>query len=201
MVDKRNRVPRALLICCEGKTEEAYFNALLDFFRIPGYVRVEVYGQRGQHIALVDNAAELRCRLIGEMDCEESDVECWAVCDEDQMPCTYSELHRYAEELGIGLAFSAPQFEMYLLQHFEQSAITDQSETYRRLSVYREKFGGTGAYGDRTKADLRWMAAAIDEKPKIVSVAITNSDLRNRPAKRPFFTVQRLTERILELSI
>ena len=56
-------MPRALLICCEGKTEEQYFNILLDFHRPPAYVEVEVYGQEGQHIALIDNTVAKRVEL------------------------------------------------------------------------------------------------------------------------------------------
>lgn len=198
---QRPKIPRALLICCEGKTEEAYFNALLDFFRLPAFVAVEVYGQEGQHYALVDNALLRRDTLCVESGWDERDVECWAVCDEDKLSGTFAQLDGYAEERGVHLAFSAPQFEMYLLQHFEQSGSADRAEVFRRLSVYRSAYGGEGEYGDDTKADLGWMARAIDSRPKIVKVAITNSDLRDRPSRRPFLTVQRLTERIVNLAI
>ena len=45
-------MPQALLIVCEGKTEEAYFNILLDIYRPPRFVKVEVVGQKGQHLSL-----------------------------------------------------------------------------------------------------------------------------------------------------
>ena len=59
----RLKVPRILLAYCEGKTEEAYFNILLDFFRLSEYVEVEVYGQSGQHFALIDGACSKRKEL------------------------------------------------------------------------------------------------------------------------------------------
>lgn len=195
-------MPRALLICCEGKTEEQYFNILLDFHRPPAYVEVEVYGQEGQHIALVDNTVSKREELCtGDDGFVEDEIECWAVCDEDKMPCSYTELKQYAEERGVRLAFSAPQFEMYLLQHFEQSGETNKSIVFQKLSVHRRKHGGQGDYDDDTKADLDWMSDAIDHKPRIVDTAIVNSDIRSYTTKRPFFTVQELTKRILQLSI
>ena len=197
----RQRVPRALLIYCEGKTEEEYFNALLDFYRLPWFVEVEVYGQRGQHYALVDNAVERRDKLQAELQVFEDEIECWAVCDEDRMSCSYAELKRYGEERGVHLGFSAPQFEMYLLQHFEQSGDVDRGMVFRKLSAYRREFGADGDYGDDSKADLSWLSAAIDRKPKIVKTAIINSDIRSNAMKRPFLTVQELTKRILELSI
>ncbi|MDO4538598.1 MAG: RloB family protein [Coriobacteriales bacterium] len=199
---RRPKTPRALLICCEGKTEEQYFNILLDFHRLPAYVEVEVYGQEGQHIALIDNTVAKREELCaGDDGFAEVEVECWAVCDEDKMPCSYTELKRYAEERGVRLAFSAPQFEMYLLQHFEQSGETSKSIVFQKLSNHRKKHGGEGDYDDDTKADLNWMSDAIDRKPKIVDTAIVNSDIRSHSTKRPYLTVQELTKRILELSI
>lgn len=59
----------------------------------------------------------------------------------------------------------------------------------------------TGAYDDSTKADLAWLANAINSKPKIVKTAITNSGLRGRTTKSPFLTVQSLAERFIELQI
>lgn len=190
-----------MLIYCEGKTEEEYFKILLDFYRLPAYVAVKVYGQQGQHLTLVDNAVAGRQELCDELDLSEGEVECWSVCDEDQMPCSFTELERYAEERGVHLAFSAPQFEMYLIQHFEQSSETDRSKVFRQLSRYRNESGAVGEYEDATKADLAWMWTAIDRRPKIVMMAIKNSQLRNRTTKRPFLTVQELTQRILDLSI
>ena len=190
-----------MLVYCEGKTEEEYFNILLDFHRPPGYVQVEVYGQKGQHLALVDNTVAKRGALCEELGFSEGEIECWAVCDEDQMPCSYIELRRYAEERGVHLAFSAPQFEMYLLQHFEQSGETSKDEVFRKLSEYRKKNGGKGDYDDDTKTDLAWLEFAIDRQPKIIRVAIVNAEIRGRTTKRPFFTVQELTKRILELSV
>lgn len=198
---KRPKAPRVFLVYCEGKTEEEYFNTLLDFCRLPGYVQVEVYGQKGQHLALVDNTVAKRNNLCIELDCSEDEVECWAVCDEDKMPCSYTDLKKYADEHNVHLAFSAPQFEMYLLQHFEQSGETDKSIVFQKLSVCRRGHGGEGDYDDDTKADLGWMRDAIDRKPRIVDIAIVNSDIRSHTTKRPFLTVQKLTKRIKELSI
>jgi hypothetical protein len=194
-------MPRALLVYCEGKTEEAYFNILLDYYRPPAFVDVVVYGQKGQHIVLIDNTIAKRDELCNEMSCAEGEVECWAVCDEDKMPCTYTELLKYAEDRSVHLAFSAPQFEMYLLQHFEQSGDTDKGVVFQKLSARRKKLGFEGDYDDDTKSDLGWMNEAIDREPKIVKTAIVNSEIRDRTTKRPFLTVQELVKRIMELSL
>lgn len=201
MARARRSVPRILLVYCEGKTEKSYFDILFDFYRLPGYVDVEVYGQKGQHLALIDNVVAKRDELCQETGLTEGEIECWAVCDEDRMPCAYTELLGYAESRTVRLAFSSPQFEMYLLQHFEQSGDSDKTVVFQKLSTYRERYGCSGEYNEGTKADLTWLSNAIDRQPKIVKTAVTNSDLRNRSMKRPFLTVQELTKRILELSV
>ena len=139
-------MPQALLIYCEGKTEEAYFNILLDIFRLPRYVKVEVSGQRGQHLALIDNAVKERSRFCEAEGLDTEEAECWAVCDDDGMTCSYTELERYSEERDVHLAFARPQFESFLLQHFEQSGETDICEIFHRLTVHRNENGGAGAY-------------------------------------------------------
>ena len=82
-----------LLIYCEGKTEKLYFEILSKrIFRIPMYVRVDVYGEKGQHKALIDRVSAARLELANEEGLEEDEIECWAVCDDDNMPFTYKEL-------------------------------------------------------------------------------------------------------------
>ena len=50
---RRPKAPRALLICCEGKTEEQYFNILLDFHRLPAY---EYFKSMGKSISEIQKA-------------------------------------------------------------------------------------------------------------------------------------------------
>jgi len=114
---KNGKVPRALIICCEGKTEKAYFETLLDFYRPPAYVMVEVLGQKGQHEALVDRTVEERASLCEEYELGIDDVECWAVCDEDAMALSYVELAAYADGRGV-----APSLACAWRDQLEQSA-------------------------------------------------------------------------------
>lgn len=197
----RPRLPRLLLIYCEGKTEKAYFDAPLDIYRPPRYVDVCVFGQEGQHKALIDRVAARRSEACLEEGLLEREVECWAVCDNDNMPLSFAELESYAEGRGVQLAFSDPQFEVYLLQHFEQSGKSTMGKVFAALSKYRNQCGGEGDYSKETKSDLAWMAHAMDMRPKIVNIAITNSDLRSRPSHKPFLTVQNLTRRIVEMGL
>ena len=188
-----------LLIYCEGKTEKLYFEILLKrIFRIPMYVRVDVYGEKGQHKALIDRVSAARLELANEEGLEEDGIECWAVCDDDTMPFTYKELLTYAEENDVNLAFSRPQFESYLLQHFEQSRAAKKRDLFDGLSKYKEPVDGE-LYDDSSKSDLDWLETLLLDKPKLVDMAITNSDQRGRQSEQPFLTVQNLTKRLKQL--
>lgn len=195
----RADVPRAILICCEGKTEAEYFQILRRVFRIPGFIKVRIVGQIGQHKALVDKTCEARLEYSQESELAESEIECWAICDDDGMGISYAELLSYAEERGVFLGFSRPQFEGYLLQHFEQSGEANVKEIFSRLTRYKEEAGGVGRYDEASKSDLEWLADAIFAKPKLVDIAVVNSDLRKRQSGSLFLTVQELVKRLGEL--
>ena len=122
---------RATLIYCEGKTEVEYFKILKTrIYRIPSFIKIEIQGEKGRHEALIDYAAKQREEFARIEDISIRDISCWAVCDDDGMNISYPSLEQYADSYDVNLAFSRPQFESYLLQHFEQSKITRQQELY-----------------------------------------------------------------------
>ncbi len=181
-----------LLICCEGKTEQKYFQILQRIYRLPG-ARISIVGEKGQHMALIDRTVEERERFCDKQGFQLDEVECWAVCDDDNMPWTYKELLEYAEQNDVHLAFSRPQFETYLLQHFEQSGEFHQKDLCEKLGAYKAELDGVG-YDESTKGDLDWLREAIDSKPKIVDTAIINSNQRKKQSGKVFLTVQTLAE-------
>ena len=186
------------LICCEGKTEKEYLDILKHrIFRIPSYVKVQIEGEKGQHKALVDRVVELRADFAEEEGFVEDQIECWAVCDDDGMRGSYSDLKKYAESRGVNLAFSRPQFESFLMQHFEQSKETDPSSLYRQLGCKKNALGFEGEYD---KADLSWLEKTLIDRPKLVKIAIVNSDQRVLQSTSPFLTVQNLVRRLMQMS-
>lgn len=192
---------RLLLIMCEGKTEKEYFEILRRAFRLPIYISSMIFGERGQHKPLIDKTVQKRSEIAEELNLDESEIEAWAVCDDDRMTCSYQELLNYAEEWGVNLAFSKPQFEYFLLQHFEPCRDFKRQAIFAKLGRYRGQYGEEPIYDNSVKAHLGWMQQAIEDKPIIVRTAITNSDLRGSPQEKTFLTVQRLAERFLELEV
>lgn len=190
-------MPKMFLICCEGKTGKEYFDILrLRIFRIPSYVQIRIEGEKGQHKALIDITASLRESLADQENILEKDIECWAVCDDDGMRMSFSELSRYAETKRVNLAFSRPQFESFLLQHFEQSKETNSHALYDALTHHMNSLGFVGSYD---KADLKWLETTLIDKPKLIDFAVINSSQRITRSSSPFLTVQDLVERLREL--
>lgn len=181
-----------LLICCEGKTEQKYFQILQRIYRLPG-ARISIVGEKGQHMALIDRTVEERERFCASQGFMPDEVVCWAVCDDDNMPWSYKQLFEYAEKNDVRLAFSRPQFEAFLVQHFEQSGEFHQKLLYEKLGVHKAEFDGLG-YGEGTKGDLEWLRDAIDRKPSIVDTAITNANQRRKQSGKVYLTVQELVE-------
>lgn len=192
---------RLLLIMCEGKTEKEYFEILRWAFRPPAHIDPMIFGEKGQHKPLIDKTVEKRSEIAAELVLDESEIEAWAVCDDDRMTCSYQDLLKYAEDQNVNLAFSKPQFEYFLLQHFEPCKDAKREMIFAKLGHYRGQHGEDPIYDNCTKAHLNWMQQAIENKPAIVRTAITNSDLRNSPQGKTFLTVQRLAERFLELEV
>lgn len=191
--------PRRIVICCEGKTEELYFNVLNYGRNINGAVVKPAISLDGeQHTKLIDTCVEIRAQEAADAEFNIDDVEVWAVCDRDGMMIPYTHLNRYADEKGVRLAYSDPQFESYLLQHFEQNSLTGSSTILQsRLSELLSLKG----YSQYSKTDLSWLEDIIDEKPKTIEMAIVNSNIRNRSSRPPFLTVQHLASRLLEFEL
>ena len=179
---------RLILILCEGKTEEIYFSIINRHLRISnGFV--EILDKQGQHKSLIKRCDQKRKDYAKNLGIDPTEIEVWAVCDKDSYKGGYQKLAAYACEKNVNLAFSDPQFETYLLQHFEFiKTKAKQEELELKLGSYiGEKYN---------KTDLQWFEDMIDEDPGKLDFAIKNSDQLNNHAKPPFLTVQELTKRL-----
>lgn len=183
--------PRVVLILCEGVTEKLYFTLVTKNKRIPG-VKISILEKQGQHKPLIKRCANKRQEYAKELEINEDDIEVWAVCDKDNLKSGYLKLQRYADTEKVKLAFSDPQFETFLIQHFEYKKIAKKGKSLERLlsSYIKEEY---------QKADLTWLDKIIDEKPATLIFAIENARKLNNHTSSPFLTVQELVSRLLEL--
>jgi hypothetical protein len=184
--------PGMLLILCEGVTEKLYFDSLIRHKRIY-MVPVQVFGKKGQHKALIKKCVAERKKQAKKFKLIENDIEVWAVCDCDKMKIKYQYLSRYSKEKNVKLAFSNPQFETYLIQHFEAKRTKNRkSVLISELEKYLDK--------KYDKGNLSWFDEMIDKDPKKLKFAISNSKKLKNHTKPPFLTVQKLTVRLLEFA-
>ncbi len=183
-----------ILIYCEGETEQIYFNILKRVFRTP-YVQIEAVDCHKQHQALIKSAVERKNEFCKENDIDESVVEVWAVCDRDDYAGQFAKLKEYADKLAVKLAFSDPQFENFLLQHFSRSNNADHGKKVERAMA--EAMHNDGIESDYCKTDLQWLEDKLLVKMSIIKMAIANADIRNKPSVKPFFTIQNLVREIV----
>ena len=196
-------LPSLILVCCEGNTEAKYFSLLKKRFRLPTYVRVipdpdEDYHRLGQHERLIDKSSSKREEYAKEFNIPVENIEVWAVCDRDNYKDSYTKLKRYANSKNVLLAFSDPQFENYLLQHFAANNSTNKkSAVEAELTTYMSVQNPN--YAPYQKGNLDWLDEMIDEKHAIVGIAIKNANIFSNHTKQPFFTVQKLVDRLVSL--
>lgn len=193
-----------IVIVCEGKTEALYFSILKKRFRLPTYIKIvpnidsKEYAYLGQHEKLIKKACILRDNYCRDYDIPTEQIELWAVCDRDNYPYSFTKLDNFATERNINLAFSDPQFENYLLQHFSQNKSANkghqlEQELSQRILATKPQFG---LY---RKNDLSWLDEMIDERHAIVKTAAKNASVFSNHTKQPFFTIQNLVNRLLSL--
>jgi hypothetical protein len=186
---------KLLLICCEGKkTEPQYFSALQGIYHVPAKF-MQISGGLGSHYELIDNCLKAKDEYLSSegFDFVDDEIEVWAVCDFDKMnkkDITWATLEKEADSKGVKLEFSKPDFEAYLLQHFEQSSESKRPEIHKKLS----EVAGT----KYDKSDIGWLESILEDDPQIIDTAIVNCNQRRRSAQDVFFTVQNLVERIKE---
>jgi hypothetical protein len=97
---------RLVLICCEGTTEELYFNAVIDTRRIPGTLVPPAESFNGsKHKALIDICVQKRANTSSDpkYDIPEDEIEVWAVFDKDDWSHGFTSLERYAKAYNTGM--------------------------------------------------------------------------------------------------
>ena len=121
------------------------------------------------------------------------------MCDRDNYKDSFTKLQKYATEKDVLLAFSDPQFESYLLQHFSLSKSVNKKATLEaELSDYI--LSKKPRYAPYRKGSLDWLDEMINEKHTIINVAIKNANVFSNHTKQPFFTVQKLVARLISLN-
>ena len=146
-----------------------------------------------------ENAAKKRKQYSNEFDIPAEKIEVWAVCDRDNYKDSFTKLKKNAMEKDVLLAFSDPQFESYLLQHFSlNKSVNKKVALETELSNYI--LSKKPQYAPYRKGNLDWLDEMIDEKHAIVNMAVKNANVFSNHTKQPFFTVQNLIIKLMHLN-
>jgi len=178
--------PKTFFLLLEGaKTEKEYFEGTKPKSR---KVRVLCFGSR--HKSSPRNILRKAERILKKLD-KEYPIEIWIVIDRDNWdPADLDKLGRWARQGGgiCFLALSNPNFEYWLLLHFEDAGRLSAKECVRRLRKYLPG-GGKGV-------DARRIT------PELIALAIKRGKERDSPPCEGWprdlgsTTVYRLVERI-----
>ena len=193
--------PTTLLICCEGDvTEPTYFEVVKHHRRITkAQAIVKIVGGEGQHLTLIKNSVGQRDQLAKLFNLHVDDIETWAVCDKDTMQCTLQELEAAASKNNILLAFSNPNFEIFVLQHLKFSATNANGHELKNIISKELKRQKIAEVYDKT--DLSWLYPFLDKDPTRLDFAIKNSNRISDPENTPHLTVHNLLARLLEFEV
>lgn len=198
-MESGSEYPTVVLIVCEGeKTEPQYFDIVTKHRRVHTLTKIEIFGNKGQHKRLIDEAVVTQQQLSKTLGIELDEIEVWAVCDKDEMAISIDELIEYAASHNVQLAFSDPKFEVFFLQHFKRSATNHVGKQLDNL-VHKElqKKGVKSGY---SKKDLSPLISLLDNEPSLLETAIANCSHIDNKSNTPFTTTHKLLSRLLDIA-
>lgn len=186
--------PRPLIVAvCEGKvTEIEYFVGFRNYARNPR-VRFETERAVGDPKKVVERARELKtnseARASKWADENIRLDQVWAVFDRDDHT-RFDEALQMARDNEINLAVSNPNFELWLLLHFqEQPGLRDRVDVVRLLKRWDSNFD---KHVDFKKYESGYKSAETRAEQ------LDNGLLANPPYANPSTGIWRLTRHILQ---
>lgn len=186
---------RKFFIYSEGKnTEPDYFRALKGEF-LGALVDIEIIEAAGVPMTIAKKA----CHQAGEMarrgkrrsSFEEGD-EIWAVFDRDEHHCVPQAI-KQCEYSKVGVAFSDPCFELWLiLHHCDFDKPDDRNQVQAALAKILPDYDPKA----RKTTDCQKLMTNVTEAERRAKTQLAHRQEEGSPPGRPFTTVFRLTERM-----
>lgn len=137
-----SREPRSkFILFCEGKnTEPGYFAALRAMLKST-IIEIEIVRAAGVPTTIVKSAIERKKkRRIGRKSSFEDNDQIWAIFDRDEHP-RVEEAIGVCVGAGVGLAYSNPCFEYWLILHEEEyGSPDDRFEMQKYYSKIRPEY-------------------------------------------------------------
>jgi len=192
---KRNvsiRSPKKkFIIFTEGKnTEPTYFKALKGSLK-GAIVDIEIIDAAGVPKTIADKASE-RSKKIGpkkSLSSFEENDEIWAVFDKDEHPYVTEAIQK-CESTKVGVAFSNPCFELWLILHFEDF---DKPDHRHDVQKHLEKLCTDYDRNARKTTDCVKLVSVIEEAEKRAEIQLKRRIAEGEPPSEPYTTVFKLT--------
>lgn len=176
---------------CEGsRTEPAYFRAL-ERHCGSALLKVESIPGAGVAYSVAEAAVKARrARPSGDSFAKHDQV--WAVFDRDDHP-RFEDAIRLCETGKVGVAYSVPCFEVWLILHYQDYHRPDgRQEVQRFYGSLDQKYDGNGA----KTPDCAVLMTRIDEAEGRAEKQLAARVSEGTPFGAPSTTVFRLTQAI-----
>lgn len=183
---------RKFIIYTEGKnTEPDYFRAIRRDL-LGALVDVELI-----HAGVPMTIAERACEYAGQLkrsrrrksSFEEAD-QIWAVFDRDEHPNVSEALER-CRAGNVGVAFSDPCFELWLVLHFdEHDRPDDRHQVQSALAAVCKGYDPKGS----KSADFSELMSKVRDAEIRAARQLARRHTEGQPPRRPFTTVYLLTQ-------
>ena len=144
-LSRQRPLGRRILIACEGeKTEYGYFEDIRKSLRMEPNKIIVLKPEASDPLGIVKQALEERTYRQQEKEWDEDDVA-WAVFDGDEHKAhnieNWRQALQIAQEKGIHLAISNPNFEYWYLLHYQdQAGYLTRQQAKRLLKTHVPKY-------------------------------------------------------------
>jgi hypothetical protein len=165
-----------VVVACEGKTEKAVLDGLRSHLRL-STVTIEVRGQCGNTLSVVDAALDMRAQALkklGKAHKARGDLQTWAVFDRDEHPdirWVQAFDKARAQHPAVATAHSNPCIELWaILLYRDQTAHIERGAAQKELATLMAGYDHEKAPFFNTSACLepvppdgkqRWQLAGI----------------------------------------
>lgn len=183
-----------IVIYCEGRrTEPDYFNAMKRFFRSV-VMDIEIIEAAGVPMTIARTASEAAqaAKKRNRRQSYEDRDEFWAVFDCDDHPKVKQAI-TCCQRANVGVAYSNPCFELWLILHFEDYDRPDDRRAVQRK--LNELCPDYDLHRDKT-TDCSALMKHISRAETLAERQFCRRGEEGEPLRRPFTTVYKLTRRI-----
>jgi len=191
---------KKFIIYSEGKnTEPEYFRAMESVF-MGALVHLELIPAAGVPMTIAEKAsseASRRSKKRKASSSFEENDEVWAVFDRDEHPKCDEAIEK-CNSSGVGVAFSDPCFELWLILH--HSDFDRPDDRHQVQKAFQRICGDYDPNGGKTTDCLALMHLVEEAEKRAERQIARRKEEGDRPT-RPYTTVYKLTQKLRQADV